>query len=281
MTRKQGSANKTTRKPAGRRVWTKEEDALLLNSSLSNSDVVQRIEGVTSAAVACRRNRLLNAADPNRARQVASGLPTWSAERAARKRAKKAVAAEENGIYTAVSRLAERCIWNVLQQQRGRDAAATNSKANRPRINKRKREMRATDERWRIEANLRSRLADFVRTHGLVKGASTEELIGATWDELHTHLSKQLNPGDSLLDKDTDHIFPMCRYNLSNATQQRKCMHYSNLQPLTDGENGSKGGQLPTKAMAAKVARWAWPAGVTEDMLPDCYPTWRTPLRML
>lgn len=270
MTRKQGSVNQTARKPSTRRVWTKEEDALLLNRSLSNVDVVQRIEGVTSAAVASRRNRLLNAADPNRVRQVASGLPTWSAERAARKRAKKDVAVQENGIYTAVSRLAERCIWNVLQQQRGRDAATANAKANRPRINKRKRELRATDPRWRIEANLRSRLADFVRTHGLVKMASTGELIEATWDKLHAHLSKQLTPGDSLLDKDTDHIFPMCRYDLSVAEQQRQCMHYSNLQPLTDGENGSKGGQLPTKAMAAKVARWAWPAGVTDDMLPDC-----------
>lgn len=280
MTRKKDSVNKTTRKPSTRRVWTKEEDALLLNRSLSNSDVVQRIEGVTSAAVACRRNRLLNADDPKRVRQVASGMPTWSAKRAALKRAKKAVAAEEHGIYTAVSRLAERCIWNVIHQQRGRDAASAHCKSNRPRINKRKRGLRATSPRWRIEANIRSRLADFVRSKGLLKRASTQELIGATWDELHAHLSKQLDPGDNLLDKDTDHVFPMCRYDLSNEAQQRQCMHYSNLQPLTSGENGSKCSQLPTKAMAAKVARWAWPAGVTEDMLPDCYPTWKTPLRM-
>jgi len=32
--------------------------------------------------------------------------------------------------------------------------------------------------------------------------------------------------------------------------------------------------------MAAKVERWCWPDGVTEDMLPDKYDGWATPLRM-
>ena len=262
-------------------MWTEEEDALLLDRSLQNSDIVARIGNVTSAAVACRRNRLLNQSDPGRKRQAGRGLPTWSAKRAAQKRAEKAVAAEKNGIYVAVSRLAERCVWNVVQQQRSRDKASADAKANRPRINKRKRDLRASDPRWRVEANLRSRLADFCRTNGVVKGRTTEVLIGTTWCRLELHLRSQLHPGDDLLNKDTDHIFPMHLYDLNSVVQQQRCMHYSNLQPLTDSENSSKKGQLPTKAMAAKVARWAWPAGVTEDMLPDCYPTWRTALRML
>jgi len=44
-------------------------------------------------------------------------------------------------------------------------------------------------------------------------------------------------------------------------------------------ENEEKFDKLPTKAMAAKVERWCWPAGVTEDMLPDKYPGWATALR--
>jgi len=282
MTRKQGVANRTTRKPATRRVWTDEEDALLLDRSLQNSDIVVRIGNVTSAAVACRRNRLLNQADPGRKRQARSALPTtWSAKRAAQKRAEKAVAAEKNGIYVAVSRLAERCVWNVVKQQRSRDNASANAKANRPRINKRKRDLRVSDPRWRVEANLRSRLADFCRTKGIVKARTTEVLIGTTWSQLEVHLSNQLRPGENMLDKDVDHIFPIRLYDLNSEAQQKQCMHYSNLQPLTDSENSSKKERLPTKAMAAKVARWAWPPGLTEDTLPDCYPTWRTALRML
>ena len=57
-------------------------------------------------------------------------------------------------------------------------------------------------------------------------------------------------------------------------------MHWSNLQPLPMKDNRSKNNKLPTKAMAAKVARWAWPDGITEDMLPDKYDGWATPLRM-
>jgi len=57
-------------------------------------------------------------------------------------------------------------------------------------------------------------------------------------------------------------------------------MHWSNYQLITTAENRTKNDRLPTKAMAAKVERWAWPPGITEDMLPDIYPGWSTPLRM-
>ena len=79
---------------------------------------------------------------------------------------------------------------------------------------------------------------------------------------------------------EVDHIFPMSRYNCLLESEQRKVMHWSNFQPLPAEENLYKSDKLPTKAMAAKVARWAWPDGVTEDMLPDIYDGWATPLRM-
>ena len=59
-----------------------------------------------------------------------------------------------------------------------------------------------------------------------------------------------------------------------------KVMNITNLQPLTKEENRQKWDKLPTKAMAAKVDRSCWPDGVTEDMLPDKYDGWATPLRM-
>ncbi len=67
---------------------------------------------------------------------------------------------------------------------------------------------------------------------------------------------------------------------MSSLEGQKRAMHFSNLQPLTADENGDKSDKLPTKAMAAKVERWAWPPGITEDMLPDIYDGWATPLRM-
>ena len=57
-------------------------------------------------------------------------------------------------------------------------------------------------------------------------------------------------------------------------------MNYTNFQPLRKSDNASKSDRLPTKAMAAKFGRWAWPDGITEDMLLDIYPGWSSSLRM-
>ena len=77
---------------------------------------------------------------------------------------------------------------------------------------------------------------------------------------------------------DIDHIFPIDVY--VERGDKQNANHYSNLQPLTAVENGSKKDKLPTKAMAAKVDPAFWPNGITMDMLTDIYPGWRTPLRM-
>ena len=129
----------------------------------------------------------------------------------------------------------------------------------------------------RAELNLRSRLADYARTHGFLKKDSTEKLLNCSWEVFATHLKSMR---DDFEDCEIDHIFPMSIYKLENETQQRRCMHYTNLQPLTLSENRNKSAKLPTKAMAAKVDRSCWPDGITEDMLPDIYPGWATPLRM-
>jgi len=82
------------------------------------------------------------------------------------------------------------------------------------------------------------------------------------------------------------HICTRTRTRLSVVDGRRRWRRFlgrrphSNVQPLTKNENINKSAKLPTKAMAAKVERWAWPDGVTEDMLPDIYPGWATALRM-
>ncbi len=115
---------------------------------------------------------------------------------------------------------------------------------------------------------------------GTGKAAATETLIGCSWDEMLHHQHDQLQHNESMSEMHADHIFPFAMYDVSKADQQRRVSNFSNVQPLTEAENLYKSDKLPTKAMAAKVARWAWPDGVTEDMLPDIYDGWATPLRM-
>ena len=103
-------------------------------------------------------------------------------------------------------------------------------------------------------------------------------MVGKSAADVHLHLQKQLRHGEDYRKCQIDHVFSVQCY--KDVHDQKKMMHWTNLQPLFPEENRSKSDKLPTKAMAAKVARWAWPDGVTEDILPDIYDGWATPLRM-
>jgi len=40
-----------------------------------------------------------------------------------------------------------------------------------------------------------------------------------------------------------DHILPCCSFDLTKEEEQKKCFHYSNLQPLWAEDNLKKGGK--------------------------------------
>jgi len=141
------------------------------------------------------------------------------------------------------------------------------------RTRNRRKERRLSDTEYVIKDRIRSRLRSALLRNGVDKTISTFALVGCSSKELLDYVC--LIDGD-----DIDHIFPFEQFHLEDEEEQRKVCHYSNLQSLTPGENGNKSAKLPTKAMAAKVNRDCWPEGITEDMLPDIYPGWETPLRM-
>jgi hypothetical protein len=137
------------------------------------------------------------------------------------------------------------------------------------------------DPGFRAIKKLRLRLYGIIKmSHGIKKTGSATKAIGGSREKLVEHLSINLHTDERLNDLHIDHVFPLKCYDLSNEYQQRNAQHYSNTQALQANENLCKGAKLPTKAMAAKVDRDKWPPGITEDMLPDIYPGWATPLRM-
>ena len=131
-----------------------------------------------------------------------------------------------------------------------------------------------------VKKRVRARLLQFMKQQGLRKNNSTFEMIGMDKQQLADYLTLQLDDDEELQQCDIDHIFPLESYSFDNGVIDPRCMHYSNMQPLPPFDNGSKLDKLPTKAMAARVDRSCWPDGITEDMLPDIYPGWSTPLRM-
>jgi len=77
----------------------------------------------------------------------------------------------------------------------------------------------------------------------ICKSAHTMELIGCSIDFLKKHLESQFVVGMSWENYGKwhiDHIRPCAGFNFSIPEEQRKCFHYSNLQPLWALENSIK-----------------------------------------
>jgi len=113
---------------------------------------------------------------------------------------------------------------------------------NRDKLNKRERERRKTDIEYKIKKNLRRRVNQVI-TKG-TKSDSTLKLLGCNLLELTKHLEKQFTKGMSWQNYGTwhiDHIKPCASFDLTQESEQKKCFHYSNLQPLWAEDNLRKG----------------------------------------
>jgi hypothetical protein len=80
------------------------------------------------------------------------------------------------------------------------------------------------------------------------------ELLGCTIDFFKNHLESKFVEGMSWQNYGKgwhiDHIIPCVSFDLSKPEEQRKCFHFSNLQPLWAVDNIRKG----TKIVQQKVA---------------------------
>ena len=174
-------------------------------------------------------------------------------------------------------------IMMAKNHERNREARLKSMKTyregHRKERNMKERTRRKTDPVAQLTQRCRSALVRFIKRNGVSKSDSTARLLCCSYKELVERMDGQLDGRDKD-NYETDHIFPFLAFKNMISSAQPKLMHYSNIQPLTVRENACKRGKLPTKDMAAKVNRDCWPDGITEDMLPNIYPGWATPLRM-
>jgi hypothetical protein len=100
-----------------------------------------------------------------------------------------------------------------------------------------------TDCSFRLKDNLRAIVYKALK--GSSKSAHTMELIGCSIKELWLHLESQFTYGMTRENHGqfgwhVDHIIPCASFDLTDPEQQRKCFHYTNLQPLWAEDNLSK-----------------------------------------
>jgi len=110
---------------------------------------------------------------------------------------------------------------------------------------------------------LRTRIRHALFGRDKDKKSRTMELVGCSIKELMAHIESKFSPGMSWdncgkIGWHIDHIRPCAAFDLTDPEQQKRCFHYSNLQPLWAKDNLSKSDKLDWK-----------PQPVCED--PLCY----------
>tara|TARA_R100001163_G_scaffold42664_1_gene32235 strand:+ start:79 stop:777 length:699 start_codon:yes stop_codon:yes gene_type:complete len=112
---------------------------------------------------------------------------------------------------------------------------------------KNRKQARSLDPLQRMIDSQRSRIRCAIRDS--IKSDRTMDLVGCTPNELKDHIESQFKDGMTFDNYGRggwviDHIKPIVSFDLSDPEQQRECFHYTNLQPLWEKENLTKGSSI-------------------------------------
>lgn len=109
---------------------------------------------------------------------------------------------------------------------------------NKEKFTTRQRIKRQTNPSFRLANNLRSRI--WSALNGINKSKTTIELIGCNIETLWLHLESKFEKGmnrSNYGEWHVDHIIPCCKFDMTKIEDQKKCFHYTNLQPLWAMDN--------------------------------------------
>jgi hypothetical protein len=104
-----------------------------------------------------------------------------------------------------------------------------------------------TDPYFRLVSSLRTRMKNALRKNK--KTDHTLMLVGCTLGELRNRIEGKFKSGMTwdnygIHGWHLDHIIPCVAFNLFNFEEQKRCFHYTNLQPLWAEENLKKHARL-------------------------------------
>jgi len=140
-------------------------------------------------------------------------------------------------------RNADRETYNRKQRE---DWAKNNEKRNETR-RKNLQRRRDEDPQYNIKMALHVRLYDAVKRQKGIKSFKTNELLGCSVDQLCTFLEAEFTDGmawENYGQWHIDHIRPCASFDLTIPEEQRKCFHWTNLQPLWALDNMRKGAKI-------------------------------------
>lgn len=102
---------------------------------------------------------------------------------------------------------------------------------------------------YQFKKNLSRRIRNAINKTKTKKSNVLFDFLGCNIQEAKEHLEKQFKDGMSWENYGyngwhIDHIMPCASFDLTDPEQQKKCFHYTNLQPLWASENMSKGAKI-------------------------------------
>lgn len=108
-------------------------------------------------------------------------------------------------------------------------------------------ERKKVDVQYVIKRRLRCRLRNVIKSlqNNKYKKMSTMELLGCDIDFFQSHIESKFTEGMNwslvLNGKiHMDHVKPCAKFDLTQIEEQKKCFHYSNIQPLWEIDNLKK-----------------------------------------
>lgn len=118
------------------------------------------------------------------------------------------------------------------------------------RSRQRAKERMQNDLNFKLSYYLRARVRAVLKSQKATKAKKTLSLLGCSWEEAKNHIQSKFKEGMTWENYGyygwhIDHIIPCSFFDLTDPEQQKKCFHYTNLQPLWGLENISKGNKLP------------------------------------
>lgn len=140
--------------------------------------------------------------------------------------------------------------WFLLNKekknQQNKDWYYANKEKTKERVTK-SRNKRKNQPKFKIERALRQRLRATV--FGEYKSERALNLLGCSVEEFKLHLESLWTEGMSwenygFYGWHIDHILPCSSFNLLDPEEQRKCFHWSNMQPLWANDNLRKSDKI-------------------------------------
>lgn len=107
---------------------------------------------------------------------------------------------------------------------------------------------------------LSKRILSAIKNQYGIKAVTTIKLLGCDIETIRKYLESKFQDGMSWENHgkgsgkwNIDHIIPCAAFDLTKEEEQRKCFHYSNLQPLWEIDNLIKSDKLPNGEKARDI----------------------------